>query len=391
MSKHPFQPEATPTYQARARIVARRWCVVLCGVCLVSAGCAATATQAPSPAEAAAAAAAAPPPYSGPTLPKLLGVQDCAKVAAKCAQKACTCLKQQFPGPGAAAPNLGEVGPQSSPAAKCAAEIIAADAKAPQTIDAIRYLGRVGCTKCYPCVEEGLVAALDDCHESVRFEAAKAIRATASEQCKCCQCTSCCTQKIYEKLYKVAYDTRSDGCPVECSSRVRRVARQALCLCGGPMVSEEEVEPTPAEGPSGAAAAPAAPSAKSAEPAAAPAAGAGAAAAPPPVNAGAATTPKPPENKQSATAPVEPKAPKDAVTTDDKQVSSTAEPPPNPLRLPMSAALAGPRSSLGGLSMDRPANPFRPRAKAAPSSSSGPPAHLTTDVKKASLVRVAAH
>jgi hypothetical protein len=150
-------------------------------------------------------------------------------------------------------PNLGEVGPGSAPAVKCAAEIIEAEAVAPQKIDALRYLGRVGCTKCYPCVEEGLIAALDDCTEEVRFEAAKAIRATASEECGCCKYTSCCTQKVYDKLYKVAYETRGDGCPVEPSPRVRRVARQALQMCGGPTVmDEDELEPTPTEGPSGA-------------------------------------------------------------------------------------------------------------------------------------------
>jgi hypothetical protein len=58
---------------------------------------------------------------------------------------------------------------------------------------------------------------------------------------------------VYEKLYKVAYETRADGCPVEPSPRVRRVARQALQMCGGPLVSvDDELEPTPTEGPSGA-------------------------------------------------------------------------------------------------------------------------------------------
>jgi hypothetical protein len=128
--------------------------------------------------------------------------------------------------------------------------MLAEEAKAPQKIDAIRYLGRMGCTKCYPCVEEGLLAALDDCTEEVRFEAAKAIRRTATETCHCCSYTKCCSQKIFEKLNKVAFETRDDGCPVEPSARVRRMARQALAMCGSPTGTPEE--PTPAEGPSGA-------------------------------------------------------------------------------------------------------------------------------------------
>jgi hypothetical protein len=192
---------------------------------------------------------------------------------------------------------LGEVGPNAAPAVKCAAEIIAAEAEAPQKIDALRYLGKVGCTKCYPCVEEGLIAALDDCTEVVRYEAAKAIRATATEQCKCCQCTSCCTQKIYEKLYKVAYDTDSRGCPVECSTRVRRVARQALCMCGGPNVTlEEPEEPTPTEGPSGA------PPAAAPPPSVPPPA-------PPAAAAAAAPTAKPSESASANAAPEKTAAP----------------------------------------------------------------------------------
>jgi hypothetical protein len=236
----------------RAHAFVSRWALLLCGSCVAFAGCAAHVAPAPTPAEIAAAAPPPPVPYSGPTIPKLLGIPECVAVTKSCAETICTCLKRQFPGPGAAAPNLGEVGPGSAPAVKCAAEIIEAEAAAPQKIDALRYLGKVGCTKCYPCVEEGLVAALDDCTEVVRFEAAKAIRATASEECGCCRYTSCCTQKVFEKLYKVAYETRCDGCPVEPSPRVRRVARQALQMCGGPIAVEEPEEPVPSEGPSGA-------------------------------------------------------------------------------------------------------------------------------------------
>jgi hypothetical protein len=315
----------------RANSIARYWMCTLGSLCLMMAGCAASVVQVPPPPPGAAAVPppAPPAPYNGPTIPKLLGIPECAAATKHCAQTVCTCLKRQFPGPGAAVPNLGEVGPNSAPAVKCAAEIIAAEAEAPQKVDALRYLGRVGCTKCYPCVEEGLLAALDDCTEVVRYEAAKAIRATATEQCKCCQCTSCCTQRIYEKLYKVAYETNGQGCPVECSSRVRRVARQALCLCGGPIACDEEAEePTPTEGPSGA------------PPAAVPPAAASPANAPPPVppptTTAASPAAKPSESAPANTAPAPEKsvvpgknespAAVESATTSAKPASTSAEP-----------------------------------------------------------------
>jgi hypothetical protein len=262
---------------------------------------------------------------------------------------------------------------------KCAAEIIAEEAKAPQKIDAIRYLGRVGCTKCYPCVEEGLLAALDDCTEEVRFEAAKALRQAASEQCKCCKFTSCCTQKVYEKLNKIAYETRADGCPVEPSARVRRMARQALCMCGGVSAYEEPKEPAPTEGPSGAAPPPLPPPAKPAGEAAP------AGAAPPAPPAAAAKTdvapttaaaPKPeaaPPSAPAAAAPAEQKQGTTA-TTPPAQPNTTpvGEPIKNPVTDPQAAAalrILAPDNSLPVADPSHPrvaaplSNPFRPQAK----------------------------
>jgi len=235
----------TSPHAARILVVAVQQMVMLCGMGLICSGCAALV---PPPAPPGAPAPPAPEPYSGPTCAKLLGVPDCIAAGQKCAELLCKCIQRQFPGPGTP-PILGEVTLESSPAVKCAAEILAEEAKAPQKIDAIRYLGRMGCTKCYPCVEEGLLAALDDCTEEVRFEAAKALRRTATENCRCCRYTSCCSQKVFDKLNKVAFDARDDGCPVEPSARVRRMARQALEMCGGPISTPEE--PAPEEGPTG--------------------------------------------------------------------------------------------------------------------------------------------
>jgi hypothetical protein len=304
-------------------------------------------------------------------------VPECAAATKHCAVTVCTCLKRQFPGASAEAPNLGEVGPGSAPAVKCAAEIIAEEAKAPQKIDALRYLGRVGCTKCYPCVEEGLLAALDDCTEEVRFEAAKALRQAASEPCKCCKFTSCCTQKVYEKLHKIAYETRADGCPVEPSPRVRRMARLALCRCGGATAFEEPKEPVPTEGPSGAAPPPLPPPAKPA--AEAPPAEGGAA--PPPAAAAktdaapaSASAVKPEPAAAASAAPAEHKHGATATTPLPAQSSVTPanEPVKNPIADPQAAAalrILAPANSSPAAEPSQPriaqplVNPFRPQVK----------------------------
>jgi hypothetical protein len=350
--------------------------VLSCLGFLVLAGCAAKVVQAPTPAEIAAAGPP-PPPYSGPTIPKCLGIPECAAATKECAVILCTCLKRQFPALGAEAPNLGEVGPGSAPAVKCAAEIIGEEAKAPQKIDAIRYLGRVGCTKCYPCVEEGLLAALDDCTEEVRFEAAKALRQAASEPCKCCKFTSCCTQKVYEKLHKIAYETRADGCPVEPSPRVRRMARLALCRCGGPVAFEEPEAPVPTEGPSGAAPPPLPPPAKPAGEA--PPAESGAA--PPPPAAAAKTEGPPPTaavaEPKATTAAANTPEPKDGATATTSTPNQSNSPPAGgtsktPAADPQAAAalrILAPANNSPAAETTSPhvaqplMNPFRPQLK----------------------------
>jgi hypothetical protein len=58
-----------------------------------------------------------------------------------------------------------------NPALKAAAKVKSEEDLAPQKIKAIKYLATIGCG-CYPGVREALLAALDDCTESVRYEAA---------------------------------------------------------------------------------------------------------------------------------------------------------------------------------------------------------------------------
>jgi hypothetical protein len=139
----------------------------------------------------------------------------------------------------------------ASPAIAGAAAVAAAQAAAPQKIAAIKYLATVGCG-CYPEVEKAFLAALADCTEEVRFEAAHAIRYAAENPCQPCCLQGCCTPAIRELLYKIAYGYTEKCCAFEPSPRVRRAARLALCACGpGPLIGLDELEDPglPLEGP----------------------------------------------------------------------------------------------------------------------------------------------
>jgi hypothetical protein len=118
-----------------------------------------------------------------------------------------------------------------NPAVAAAAGIKSEEDGAAQKAKAIEYLASVGCAGCYPGVEDAMLAALDDCTEAVRFAAAKALRSTASMPCKNCCRSACCGPKLRERLDKMAYGTDSQGCYLESSDRVRRMARLAVCQC----------------------------------------------------------------------------------------------------------------------------------------------------------------
>ncbi|MCM2369868.1 hypothetical protein [Aporhodopirellula aestuarii] len=163
-------------------------------------------------------------------------------------------LGGRFPGLEGAPPLLAITDPanlseQSSPAVKVAAKVKAEEDAAQQKIKGIQYLASLGCGGCYPDVEEALLAALDDCTEAVRFEAAKGIRSTVGSACVFCKADACCGSAVRKKLKKVAYDIDKNGCFDEPSERVRRQARLALCGCCGDDSIEELPEEGPEEGP----------------------------------------------------------------------------------------------------------------------------------------------
>jgi hypothetical protein len=160
-------------------------------------------------------------------------------------------LGMRFPGLEAKPPLTAITDPANAnsptPAVKTAAEVKADEDAAPQKIKALRYLATVGCTDCYPDIEKAMRAALDDCTESVRYEAVKAIRKTAGDPCQACLATRCCKPEILKRLREMAYDMREPCCYKEPSARVRRLARLVLSECNGEVI----VEPVPpTEGPS---------------------------------------------------------------------------------------------------------------------------------------------
>jgi hypothetical protein len=130
----------------------------------------------------------------------------------------------------------------NNPAIKKAAEIKMQEDLAKQKIKAIKYLAKLGCDKCYGGVKEAMMAALDDCTEQVRYEAAKAMGEAAVQHCDVCSRQCCCDEELTKKLAQIVYEMDDKGCPLEPSERVREMAREALEACcpnvGPPLVPE---------------------------------------------------------------------------------------------------------------------------------------------------------
>ncbi len=117
-----------------------------------------------------------------------------------------------------------------NPAIKVAAEVKQQEDLKPQKIKAIKYLAQIACG-CYPGVKEALLAALDDCTEEVRYEAAVAFCKAAGNPCSICNRATCCDQTVRDKLRDMAMGTDANGCCKEPSARVRAAAAMALNAC----------------------------------------------------------------------------------------------------------------------------------------------------------------
>ncbi|HND55379.1 MAG TPA: hypothetical protein PLV92_23355, partial [Pirellulaceae bacterium] len=199
-----------------------RWVVVVAG-CVVAASSAMVQGQTP-----------APPAAPQPTLWSFLGIPQTAKR-----------LNETLVNRSGNHPRLEKKPPlkkiadpenlkSSNPAIKKAAEIKQQEDLAKQKIKAIKYLTEIGCG-CYNLdgsITEALLAALEDCTESVRLAAAEAIGEAASgESCANCKQRSCCNKQISEKLSEIAFEKDDEGCWKEPSERVREAAAAALHAC----------------------------------------------------------------------------------------------------------------------------------------------------------------
>jgi hypothetical protein len=207
-------------------------------------GCATVPPAAPAPAAPPNSAAVgnnyivaiAPPPVAKGTIWDFLGVKGLCQEIGMVANCGLNLLGSRFPGlePGPLLSAIGDPANAKStnPAVAAAAAAKADEDAAPQKVKALRYLGTLGCGGCYPDVESALLAALDDCTEAVRFEAASVLAETSRNNCRYCDSSKCCSPKVRKKLEKIAIELNDKGCHVEPSARVRRMARVALCNCG---------------------------------------------------------------------------------------------------------------------------------------------------------------
>lgn len=203
--------------------------------------------------------AIAPPSQPPPSLPQFLGVNDLFTGGHALDKKKHALLSRLFPQlanamsfldpvpPLLAVTDPANLGPDAPAVAQAAAEVQAEEDAAPQKIKAIEALARVGCVKGRPKVEEGLLAALDDPTESVRFAAVKAIRDLGGSPCTTCKGNDCCTPEVYKKLDRIAHRLKGPGCYEEPSARIRRMAALALENCGAPPPGP--APPEPIEGP----------------------------------------------------------------------------------------------------------------------------------------------
>ncbi len=204
-----------------------------------------------APNRAVAQAPAAPPV----TLWRFLGIpQAAAKVNAQIFNRRGNTPRLEKRPPLKPISDPANLAPDMPKPIQAAAKIKQAEDMAPQKKKAIKYLAEIGCG-CYDKqgeVTDALVAAMDDCTESVRLDAVQAIETAAGGE-PCCNCGSkcCCNEKILKKLAELAYERGDDGCYKEPSERVRQAAAKALTVCCTTQEPIEVLQEKPGEGGGG--------------------------------------------------------------------------------------------------------------------------------------------
>ncbi len=207
-----------------------------------------------SPVAAVTSAAAAT--SAVPSLPQFLGIPQLFRGAGGLLRtlrdRIAARLGKSFPGIEPKPPlklltDPANLSPEAPPSVQAAADIKKKEDESAQKEKAVEYLATVGCG-CYEGVAEALAESLKDCNEGVRYATVKALRELGSKPCSCCGGQGCCTVEIHKELMRLAWEMDADGCYVERSPRVRRVARLALQTCCSP-TSEVSDEKVPQEGP----------------------------------------------------------------------------------------------------------------------------------------------
>lgn len=228
----------------------RQWGFALSVAALCASGCAAPSPPAPAAPPPTAAQAggqtivaiqpAGPPPM---TLPQFLGINDLFAGLGGLHQFKMQVIAMFFPQLQSAMALLEPPPPilpitdpanlkdDAPPVVQAAAEAQAEQDTEAQKVKAIEALGRIGCVRGMPAVEEGLAAALDDQNRFVRRSAVKAISGLAGSPCVVCKGGACCTPKIYKRLHRMAYKETTPGCFEETDATNRRLARLALQNC----------------------------------------------------------------------------------------------------------------------------------------------------------------
>lgn len=222
-------------------------------------GCSSTPVVPPlvRPAAAPAPLGAAAPAAAGgaTTLPQFLGIPQAFRggigLVRLIRDRLTARLGARFPGLEPRPPlklladpaNLSEDAP---PSVQAAAKIKQEQDAGAQKAKAAAFLATVGCG-CYEGVAEALAENLRDCNEEVRFATAKALRDLGVRSCSCCGGNGCCTAEVQKELMRLAWEFDDNGCYVEKSQRVRRLARLALETCCQTVPGADES--IPEEGP----------------------------------------------------------------------------------------------------------------------------------------------
>ncbi len=224
-------PVLFPSVLFRSVTFCRRWRRVAAIGALALGGCATAPTAYPP-------GAAGPPVQAPVTLWSFLGVDRLIVHHRLKHERNMAWLGQHFPDLEPKPPLMLNASPEAaaspSVAVHSAAHVLAAEQQAPQKIKAIKAVSQVGAAA-YPQVEIALLAGMDDRSPKVRLATVEAILKTAGDRCKPCDVTGNCTPTIRQRLWDLGYGVGDDGCPLEHSAPVRRVARLALDRCGGPL------------------------------------------------------------------------------------------------------------------------------------------------------------